>query len=89
MRELDRLLPERIDEARAAIEPLLSEAAADAEGEEDPLKVKRLLEELRQILNQPSAYQRLRAEMRRAIAQDWQAIADAVSLHGGRYRERN
>ena len=87
LRELDRLLPERIDEARAAIEPLLSKAAADAEGEEDPLKVKRLLEEFRQVINQPSAYQRLRAEMRRAIAQDWQAIADAVSLHGGRYRE--
>jgi hypothetical protein len=87
LRELDRLLPEQIDEARAAIEPLLSEAAADAEGEEDPLKVRHLLEELRQILNQPSAYQRLRAELRRAIAQDWQAIADAVSLHGGRYRE--
>jgi hypothetical protein len=87
LRELDRLLPERIDEARAAIEPLLSEAAADAEGEEDPLKVRHLLEELRQILNQPSAYQRLRAELRRAIAQDWQAVADAVSLHGGRYRE--
>jgi len=87
LRELDRMLPERTDEARAAIEPLLSEAAADAEGEEDPLKVRRLLEELRQILNQPSAYQRLRAELRRAIAQDWQAVADAVSLHGGRYRE--
>jgi hypothetical protein len=83
---LDKLLPERIDEARAAIESSLSEAVADAEGEEDPLKV-RHLEELRQILNQPRAYQRLRAELRRAIAQDWQAVADAVSLHGGRYRE--
>jgi hypothetical protein len=87
LRELDKLLPERIDEARAAIEPLLSEAAADAEGEEDPLKVKRLLEELRQILNQPSAYQRLRAELRRVITQGWQAIADAVSLRGGRFHE--
>ena len=87
LRELDRLLPERIDEARAAIEPLLSEAAADAEGEEDPLKVKRLLEEFRQVINQPSAYQRLRAELRRVITQGWQAIVDAVSLHGGRFRE--
>jgi hypothetical protein len=87
LRELDRLFPERIDEARAAIEPLLSEAAADAEGEEDPLKVKRLLEEFRQVINQPSAYQRLRAELRRVITQGWQAIVDAVSLHGGRYRE--
>jgi hypothetical protein len=87
LRELDKLLSERIDEARAVLESSLSGAAVDAEDEEDPLKVRRLLEELRQILNQPSAYQRLRAELRRAIAQDWQAVADAVSPHGGRYRE--
>jgi len=87
LRELDRLLPERIDEARAAIEPLLSDALTDLEGEEDPMKTQRLLEEFRQTLSQPSAYQRLRAELRRVITQGWQAIADAASLQGGRYRE--
>jgi len=87
LRELDRLLPERIDEARAAIEPLLSEALTDIEGEDDRRMLDRLHDEFRSLLNQPSAYQRLRAELRRAITQGWQAIADAVSLRGGRFRE--
>jgi hypothetical protein len=87
LRELDRLLPERIDEARAAIEPLLSEALTDTESEDDRQKPERLQKEFQSLLNQPSAYQRLRVELRRAITQGWQAVADAVSLHGGRYRE--
>ena len=87
LRELDRLFPERIDAARAVIEPLLSEALTDIESEDDRRMLERLQDEFRALLNQPSAYQRLRAELRRVITQGWQAIADAVSLHGGHFRE--
>jgi hypothetical protein len=87
LRELDRMLPERTDEARAAIEPLLNEALTDIEGEEDRRTLERLQDEFQSLFNQPSAYQRLRAELRRVITQGWQAIADAVSLRGGRFHE--
>jgi hypothetical protein len=69
LRELDRMLPERTDEARAAIEPLLNEALTDIEGEEDRRTLERLQDEFQSLFNQPSAYQRLRAELRRVITQ--------------------
>lgn len=87
LRELDRILPERIDEARATIEPLLSEALTDTESEDNRRTLERLQKEFQSLLNQPSAYQRLRVELRRVITQGWQAIADAASLHGGRFHE--
>jgi len=87
LRELDRILPERTDEARAVIEPLLSEALTDTESEDNRRTLERLQGEFQSLFNQPSAYQRLRAELRRVITQGWQAIADAASLHGGRFHE--
>jgi hypothetical protein len=87
LRELDRMLPERTDEARAVIEPLLSEALTDTESEDNRRTLERLQGEFQSLFNQPSAYQRLRAELRRVITQGWQAIADAASLHGGRFHE--
>ncbi len=61
--------------------------------EEDPQEVLRpksnreaLLHQARGITNNPTAYRRLREDLRREIVCNWQIVADSIQLKNGKYR---
>ena len=91
LRFLDQLLPEQpsIASSSQMLDLLSAFAPDDDEKQKEQLRQEkeRLMRQLMDLLKHPGAYQRLRADIRREIVQAWQALADAVALPGGRYRE--